>query len=49
VAHASLGYLLEEIPKAIEQTLEGVSRVSTLVSAMKDFSHPGTKEKSDWT
>jgi PAS domain S-box-containing protein len=45
VAHADLGYVLEEIPKAIEQTLEGVSRVSTLVSAMKDFSHPGTKEK----
>lgn len=38
-------YLLEEIPRAIEQTLEGVSRVSTLVSAMKEFSHPGTKEK----
>jgi PAS domain S-box-containing protein len=39
------GYLLEEIPKAIDQTLEGVTRVSTLVSAMKEFSHPGTKEK----
>jgi PAS domain S-box-containing protein len=39
------GYLLEEIPRAIEQTLEGVTRVSTLVSAMKEFSHPGTKEK----
>jgi len=39
------GYLLEEIPKAIEQTVEGVARVSSLVSAMKEFSHPGTKEK----
>jgi PAS domain S-box-containing protein len=38
-------YLLEEIPKAIDQTLEGVARVSTLVSAMKEFSHPDTKEK----
>jgi PAS domain S-box-containing protein len=38
-------YLLAEIPKAIDQTLEGVTRVSTLVSAMKEFSHPGTKEK----
>jgi len=45
VEHADAGYLLEEIPKAIEQTLEGVTRVSTLVSAMKEFSHPGTKEK----
>ena len=38
-------YLLEEIPKAIEQSLEGVSQVAGLVSAMKEFSHPGTKEK----
>jgi PAS domain S-box-containing protein len=45
VERADLGYLLDEIPKAIEQTLEGVGRVSTLVSAMKDFSHPGTQEK----
>jgi signal transduction histidine kinase len=39
------GYLLEEIPKAIDQTLEGVTRVSGLVSAMREFSHPGTKDK----
>jgi signal transduction histidine kinase len=38
-------FLLAEIPKAIDDTLEGVKRVSTLVSAMKEFSHPGTKEK----
>jgi PAS domain S-box-containing protein len=38
-------FLLEEIPRAIDQTLEGVSRVAKLVSAMKEFSHPGTKEK----
>jgi len=42
---ADAPYLLEEIPKAIEQTIEGVARVSGLVSAMKEFSHPGTKEK----
>jgi PAS domain S-box-containing protein len=45
VEKADAGYLLEEIPKAIDQTLDGVSRVSSLVGAMKDFSHPGTKEK----
>ena len=45
VARADAAYLLEEIPRAIEQTLEGITRVSTLVSAMKEFSHPGTKEK----
>jgi two-component system, NtrC family, sensor kinase len=42
---ANPAYLIGEIPKAIEQTLDGVARVSTLVGAMKEFSHPGTKEK----
>ena len=46
VERTDAGYILEEIPKAIEQTLEGVTRVSALVSAMKEFSHPGTKEKT---
>ena len=45
VEGADAEYLLEEIPKAIEQSLEGVSRVAGLVSAMKEFSHPGTKDK----
>ena len=45
VEGTDIGYLHEEIPKAFSQTLEGVTRVSTLVSAMKEFSHPGTKEK----
>jgi PAS domain S-box-containing protein len=45
VEQADAAYLLDEIPKAIDQTLEGVTRVSTLVSAMKEFSHPGTKDK----
>jgi PAS domain S-box-containing protein len=39
------GYLLDEIPKAIDQTLEGVIRVAAIVGAMKEFSHPDTKEK----
>ncbi len=40
-----LGYLMEEIPKAIGQSLDGVARVSTLVKAMKAFAHPDAKEK----
>jgi len=43
---ADLEYLSEEIPKAIGQTLEGVDRVATIVRAMKEFSHPGTREKA---
>ena len=37
-------YLAAEVPKAIEQTLEGVNRVATIVRAMKEFSHPGSAE-----
>src|SRR5262249_49680586 len=37
-------YLLEEIPKALTQALDGVGRVSSLVQAMKEVSHPGRKE-----
>ena len=45
VRKVDVDYLFDEIPKAIEQTLEGITRVSGLVSAMKEFSHPGTGEK----
>lgn len=34
-------YLIEEIPKAIDQSLEGLDRISTIVKSMKSFSHPG--------
>jgi signal transduction histidine kinase len=39
-----LPYLLEEAPKAIQQTLDGVQRVTAIVKAMKDFAHPGNDE-----
>jgi two-component system, NtrC family, sensor kinase len=37
-------YLAEEIPTAIEQSRDGVTRISTIVQAMKEFSHPSSKE-----
>ncbi|MBA7705016.1 Adaptive-response sensory-kinase SasA [subsurface metagenome] len=40
-----LEYITEEIPKAISQTQEGLSRVTKIVNAMKDFSHMDTDEK----
>ncbi len=43
---ADLEYLTEEIPRATRQSLEGVERVAEIVRAMKDFSHPGTAEKT---
>jgi two-component system NtrC family sensor kinase len=38
-------YLSEEIPKAIKQSKEGILRVSSIVLAMKEFSHPGDRSK----
>jgi signal transduction histidine kinase len=32
-------FLRDEIPKAIDQTIEGLNQVATIVRAMKDFSH----------
>jgi two-component system NtrC family sensor kinase len=45
LASSDIEYLGPEITKAIEQTLEGIERVSTIVGAMREFSHPGTTEK----
>ncbi len=41
---AKIDFLIEEIPAAIDESLEGLSRVTEIVSAMKSFSHPGVKE-----
>lgn len=46
VAASDLEYLCEQIPSALKETLEGVDRVSKIVRAMKEFSHPGGKEKT---
>ncbi len=45
-AEADVDFVVEELPAAIEQSLEGVGRVSAIVRAMKEFSHPGVEEKS---
>lgn len=40
-----LGFLKSEIPKAIDQSLQGLERVNTIIRAMKKFSHPGEEEE----
>jgi PAS domain S-box-containing protein len=49
VDELDLEYLMEEIPTAIGQSLEGIQRVTEIVKALKSFSHPGSgaKEASD--
>ena len=46
VDEADLDYLLEELPTAAQQSLEGAEQVARIVTAMKEFSHPGTKQKT---
>jgi PAS domain S-box-containing protein len=46
VEKADVAFLSEEIPTAIEQSLEGIDRVTTIVQAMRAFSHPGVSEKT---
>ena len=41
-----LEFLMDEIPTAIEQSLDGIGKVSKIVKAMKEFSHPGSKDKT---
>jgi two-component system NtrC family sensor kinase len=36
-----LEFIAEEVPSALEQSIEGLARVTRIVRAMKDFSHPG--------
>ena len=47
---ADIEYLQEEAPKAFEQTLDGVNRVTQLVQGLKGFAHAGsnaTKQDAD--
>jgi len=46
IEDTKMEYMLEEIPMSIDETLGGVERVATIVRAMKEFSHPGTEEKT---
>ncbi len=44
-AEVDIGYLLEEIPQALGQSRDGMQRITDIVSAMKNFSHPGSRDK----
>jgi PAS domain S-box-containing protein len=44
IEEADLSYLINEIPLALRQCNEGTERVALIVRALKEFSHPGSKE-----
>jgi signal transduction histidine kinase len=39
-----LPYLLENVPKAFDRSLDGLDRVTTIVRSMKEFAHPDSRE-----
>ena len=47
VEDADFEYIRQEAPKAVLQSLDGIGRISRIVRAMKDFSHPGTDVKTN--
>jgi PAS domain S-box-containing protein len=40
------GFMLQEVPMAIADALDGAGRVSEIVRAMREFSHPALTEKT---
>jgi two-component system, NtrC family, sensor kinase len=49
VEEYDMEFIMEEIPAAAGQIINGVNRVSDIITAMNEFSHPGrgVKEKAD--
>lgn len=45
IESADLDYLKEEIPMAIDQSIDGIQRIASIVGAMRDFAHTGPKDK----
>ena len=41
-----LEFIRKEVPEALVQSLVGIERVTTIVKAMKEFSHPGETSKT---
>jgi two-component system, NtrC family, sensor kinase len=41
IAGVNLDFIALEVPGALEESLEGLGRISQIVLALKDFSHPG--------
>jgi signal transduction histidine kinase len=43
---ADMAYLSEQVPRALDRALDGLSRVATIVRSMKVFAHPDRKDQS---
>lgn len=47
IEEADLDYLNEEIPKAIDQSIEGVDNIAIIVRAIEDYSQPECEDEAD--
>ncbi|HEX2672500.1 MAG TPA: hypothetical protein VHM25_16575, partial [Polyangiaceae bacterium] len=45
VNKAKVPYLIQQLPRALEQSREGLGRIASIVQAMKEFSHPSGSDK----
>lgn len=45
-SEVDMDYLWDQVPRALQQSGEGISQVSRIVSAMKEFSHCGAATKT---
>jgi two-component system, NtrC family, sensor kinase len=43
---ADLEFLIENVPRALERSREGLNRVAALVRSMKEFAHPDQREQA---
>ena len=45
---ADVDYLLEELPRALDQSLDGANRVAS-IDDLKEFAHPASTKSRPWT
>jgi signal transduction histidine kinase len=43
---ADLDYVLENVPMAVESSIDGLGRIATIVRSMKEFAHPDQAQKT---
>jgi PAS domain S-box-containing protein len=41
---SDLDYVLEEVPRCLQQTLDGLARVARIVRSLKEFAHPNSPD-----
>lgn len=45
IDNKDIEYLIEEVPTALKQSIEGINRIGKIVQSMRTFSHPGIARK----